>query len=124
MGIPDWCKTVEAGFTETLLPSLQAQVCAAMQGGGGGLVHSAPPSPPWDMAAYMWLPQGTHESCLQPAGLLLRIALPPGAEEKHGWLRAAAPVLPQLCPAQLKGHQHCFWACSKKQPSNKMTAAS
>lgn len=86
MGIPDWCKTVEAGFTETLLSSLPVQVCAAC--------------PPWDMAGYVWLPQGTHESYLWPAGLLLCIALPPGAGDKRGWRRATASLHPQQCPAQ------------------------
>lgn len=36
MGIPERCRTVGAGFTETLLHSLCVQVCAAMQGVGSG----------------------------------------------------------------------------------------
>lgn len=109
LGIPEWCRTVGAGFTETLLPSLWVQVCAAMQRVGWGLVCSTLPLPPCDMAGYMWLSQGNHESRLQLSGLLLCIACL--QEQGKAWL------------AQLRGHQHCFWACVKKQSSNKITGA-
>lgn len=99
-------------------------VCSNVRWGGVCLVHSTPPSAPWDMAGDMWLLQDTRKSCLQLAGLLLCIALPPGAGEKHGWLSATATLHPQLCAAPLRGHQHRVWAYGKKQPSKKVTAAS
>lgn len=41
--IPDWCKTIEADFTEMLLSSLQVQVRSAMWGGVGCVWYIAHP---------------------------------------------------------------------------------
>lgn len=68
-----------------------AGVCSNVR---GGLMHHAPPSPPWDMAGYVWLPQETYESYLHPPGLLLCIALPPGPGENMAVWEPLHPSIP------------------------------
>lgn len=84
-----------------------AGVCV-QQCKGWGLMCSTHPLPAWDMAGYVWLPQGTCESCLQLSGLLLCTACL--QEQGKAWL------------GQLRGHQHFFWACVKKQQNDSFIA--
>lgn len=83
MGIPEWCRTIGAGFTETLLPSLCVQVCVCSNAGAGvgsgaqctpiaslghGWVCVAVTRHLWELPPAVWdasvhcLPQGAERS--------------------------------------------------------------
>lgn len=86
LGIPEWCRTVGAGFTETLLPSLCVQQCK----GWGGVWCVAHPR----CLPVTWLGTcGYHKAPMRAASSCLGCccALPASrSREKRGWPSSGA----------------------------------